>query len=77
MATGREIDCNYVATNGVDMAFLRVENITIADAAAVFSNPEETETMQWQELTLTGFTQFYRLAPEGDVILIQMGVANG
>lgn len=73
-ATGRSIDCEYVATNGVDAAFIRVKNITFVDAAIVFSNSEETSVMMWQEYTLEGYTKLYRISSEGDTILVHMGL---
>lgn len=73
-ATGRSIDCEYVATNGVDAAFIRVKNITFVDAAIVFSNSEETNVMMWQEYTLEGYTKLYRISSEGDTILVHMGL---
>ena len=73
-ATGRSIDCEYVATNGVDAAFIRVKNITFVDAAIVFSNSEETNVMMWQEYTLEGYTKLYRISAEGDTILVHMGL---
>lgn len=74
MATGRVIDCEYIATNGVDAAFIRVKNITFLEAATIFSNPEETTVMKWQEYTLEGYTRLYRISAEGETILVHMGL---
>lgn len=73
-ATGRVIDCEYVATNGVDAAFIRVKNISFIDAATVFSNEEETRIMKWQEYTLVGYTKLYRISIEGETILVHLGL---
>lgn len=72
-ATGRAIDCEYVATNGVDAAFVRVKNISFIDAATIFSDKEETRVMTWQVYTLDGYTKLYRISVEGDTILVHLG----
>lgn len=73
-ATGRVIDCEYVATNGVDAAFIRVKNISFIDAATVFSDREETISMTWQDYTLEGYTKLYRISIEGETILVHLGL---
>lgn len=72
-ATGKVIDCEYVATNGIDAAFIRVKNISFIDAATVFSDSEETKIMYWQSYTLEGYTKLYRISVEGETILVHLG----
>ena len=73
-ATGKTINCKYVATNGVDAAFIRVVGISISDAANIFSDSNETVEMRWKQYTLRGYTRLYRLAVEGDTIVAHMGM---
>ena len=55
-ANGAVYDCSYLATDGQGTAWIVLDGLSIAESAAIFSNPDMTEVMEWGAYRLIGYT---------------------
>lgn len=72
-ATGKEFQCDYF----VDMdypaqAFIRILNTSIADVAAVFSNPAETIQLCYGDRYLAHYTKLAVIFVDGNAVKITL-----
>lgn len=78
-ANGETHDCSFLSTiplgGGVFQAFIALSDVTFAEAAAIFSNPEMTAEMEWGEYRLVGYTELQSVSvqPYG----IQAAITGG
>lgn len=75
-ATGKEFETDYVSTIPLPpMAYIRVLNISLTEAATVFSNPYETVQLYYSGVNayIAQHTKLIAILPEGDAIKIVLG----
>ena len=74
LATGREMDCDYMDHSEVHkQANIRIINTPIAEIAKVFSNPAETAAMWFGNGYAAGFTKLLAMIDDGDAIRVVLG----
>jgi len=70
-ATGKTFNSDYIAMIPYPArAYIRVCGMTLAQAAEVFGNPEETIQMWHGEHYLALYTKLVALVPEGNAIKV-------
>lgn len=70
-ATGKELDCSYVTTmRDPDQAYIRICGRSLAEVAAVFSDPAETMQLWFGETYLAQYTRLIALIPEDGCIRV-------
>lgn len=58
-ANGDVYECSFLSTipDGASFrAIIALANVTFAEAAAIFANPDMTQTMEWGSYRLVGYT---------------------
>ncbi len=71
--TGKEFDCGYLSVlPSPKWAYIRIYNTDIGTVATVFSDPLETGTLTFGEITLTGYTHLKNLMPESDCFRVTL-----
>ena len=66
-ANGETHSCSYIATipeAGTHMAIIAVNDMTFAEAAALFSDPNKTAEIEWGLYKLVGYTNLTMLGVE-------------
>lgn len=64
-ANGQVYDCSYIATLPEQhMAFVAVDGVTFAEAAAIFSDPNMTSEMQINDWILYDYTDLQYVMKE-------------
>lgn len=72
--TGKQFDCDYFnPSEVVGQTNLRVLNETIANVATVFSNPNETVQLWYQNMYAAQYTKLVAIVPEGNAIRVVLG----
>lgn len=72
-ATGKEFDTGYVAENKeTGTLYIRIRNAEMSYLESVFSDPNETRELLYNETTLTGYTIFKEVLDEGDSIRVRL-----
>ena len=57
-ANGAVYNCTMCATiPNMQMAYVALGDVSFADAAAIFSDPEMTEVMEYSDYRLVGYTK--------------------
>ena len=56
-ANGAVYDCSYLATDGNGSAWIVLDGLNIAECAAILSNKDMTEVMEWGSYRLIGYTE--------------------
>lgn len=75
-ATGKVFESDYIATIPHPAhAYMRV-NAPIATVAEVFSNPEETAEMWYENIHLVGYTKLVAIVPEPGMVKICLEKEN-
>lgn len=73
-ATGKEFDCDYFNPAPVfSQINLRVLNITVAEAATIFSDPKETVQLWFENVYVAQHTKLIAIVPEADAIRVVLG----
>jgi hypothetical protein len=74
LATGREMECDYMDHSEIHrQANIRIVNTSVAEIAAIFSNPVETAAMWFEKDYAAGFTKLLAMIDDGDAIRVVMG----
>jgi len=74
--TGKEFASDYIAVIPYPaQAYIRID-APIANVAEVFSDPEETAEMWYEDLHLVGFTRLVAIIPEPGMVKICLGKEN-
>lgn len=58
-ANGEVHNCSFLSTvpqGATNTAYIALDDVDFATAAAIFSDPEKTETMKYSEYRLVGYT---------------------
>ena len=72
-ATGKVIDCDFAVTiPSPPQLFLNLYNITFVQAAAVFSNANETIQLWHENRYFAHYTKLLSVAQDGDMIQVTM-----
>lgn len=72
-STGKEFDCDYFVTiPSPQQAYIRVLNTPIDMVALVFSNPVETQKVQFGENQISGYTKLLAIIPEIDAYKVTL-----
>lgn len=72
-ASGKEFLCDYfVSMDYPAQAFVRILNTSIAEVAAVFSDPAETIQLRYGECYLENYTKLAVIFVEGNAIKITL-----
>lgn len=73
-ATGKSFSCDFFAEMPVPARlYIRVQDVTITDVAAVFSDKSETEKLTYGGSDVDGYTSLHAIIPEGNSIQIVLG----
>ena len=57
---GEEHGCTFLSTIPEDnRAYIAIEGVTLAEAAAIFGDPEKTARMEWNGHVLEGYTELH------------------
>lgn len=73
-ATGKEFDCDYFnPAPSIGHTNLRVLNTTVANAATVFSDPNETVQLWCEGMYAAQYTRLVAIVPEGNAIRVVLG----
>lgn len=70
-ATGKEFDCDYF--NPFDPARqlnIQVYGLTFAQAAVIFSDPNETVQMRYENQYASNYTTLLSMSPVGDSVRV-------
>lgn len=72
-ASGKQFECDLFApVPGMGLLYVRVVGVAISTAAAVFANPQETQTIWHNDLYISGYTKLDALIPEGNAIRVAL-----
>lgn len=72
-ATGRELPCDSLSTIPEPFrVYIRVTGTTVAQVAAVFSDPSETARLEYGSITITGCTKLLAIIPEGEAVRVNL-----
>lgn len=66
-ANGAVYDCASISTapyTGFNKAIIALANITFAEAAAIFSDPNLTQEIEWGNYRLIGYTNLVAMSVE-------------
>lgn len=70
-ATGRKISCDYFNPNQpVPQVDIQISGLSVAEAAAVFSNKEETKQLWYGNQYLAHYTQLVAIIPDSGSIRV-------
>lgn len=70
-ATGKEFDCDYLATIPTPaQMFFRVLNTPLATVATVFNNSNETVQLWFGENYIAHYTHLVAIVPEADAVKV-------
>lgn len=74
-ANGAVYDCAFLATVPGGTAFIALDGVSFSEAAAIFSNPDMTASMEWGGFRLVGYTELTSLnvQPYGIQAMLQGG----
>lgn len=73
-ATGREFDCDYFnPCPSVGQTNLRVQGVSLVDAATIFANPQETVQLGCDGMSAVQYTRLIALVPEDGCIRVVLG----
>lgn len=73
MASGKILQVDMVATiPSPPYAYIRVLNVNRETVQRIFSDPEETKTMVYNGVSLTGYTKLGYICEEGKSIKVRM-----
>lgn len=71
--TGKEFASDYIAVIPYPaQAYMRVD-APITTVAEVFSNPEETADMWYEDIHLVGYTKLVAIVPEPGMVKVCLG----
>lgn len=56
-ANGAVYSCTFLSTLPDGMAFIALDGLSFAEAAAIFSNPDMTGEMEYGDYRLVGYTE--------------------
>ena len=75
LANGQVYGCSYLATDGQGMLWLILDGLDVSESAAILSDPDLTETMEWSDYRLVGYTElkFIMVEPYG----VKCGLKGG
>ena len=72
-ATGKEFSCDYFnASEQLGRLSMRVQGISLVEAATVFENPDETKTLTFGSQIVLGFSKLLYIAPDGDSVRVTL-----
>lgn len=60
-ANGEVHSCTFCSTIPDGTAFIALDDVSFAEAAAIFSDPDKTSEMEWGNYRLVGYTQLVML----------------
>lgn len=63
-SNGSTYNCSFCATIPDGTAFIALDGVTWAQAAQVFSNPNNTRRMEYANYIMTGFTELVDLGKQ-------------
>lgn len=72
-ATDKEIECNYFsAIENPFRLYIRLENVSIADVARIFSDPMETRQLWFGDQYIAQCTKLISIVPEPGMIRVTL-----
>ena len=72
-ATGKEFKTDYVnASNALGRLTIRLQEVTMAEVAMVFSDPAETAAITYAGQTIENYTKLIYISPEGTSIRVAL-----
>lgn len=72
-ATGKEFKTDYFNPSAtLGRLTIRLKESTMAEVAAVFSDPAETDRLTHAGRTVEGYTKLIYISPEGDAIRVAL-----
>ena len=70
-ASGKQFDCSsFSAMTNPDRAYIRIVGSSIAEIASVFSDPNETVQLWYDEAYLSQFTNLVAIVPEPGMVRV-------
>lgn len=64
-ANGREIDCSHINPNvPMSQVYLHLHNISVTEAAQVFSDASETAKLTYNDIMVEGYTKLHAIIIE-------------
>lgn len=74
LASGKELPCDYMDHSVQHrQANVRILNTPISQVAAIFSNPEETVQLRFENDYAAGYTKLLAMIDDGDAIRVVLG----
>ena len=72
-APGKLFQCDSLSTIPEPFrVYIHITGASIGEVAAVFSDPSETERLEYGSITMTGCTRLLAIIPEGDAVRVNL-----
>lgn len=72
--SGREFMCDYFnPCSPTGQMYVRLLDATLVDAATIFANKAETQTLECAGVKAEGYTRLVALVPEPDAVRVILG----
>lgn len=72
-ATGKTFQCgSAMSLDSQRLLYIRLSNMSLVQAATVFSNPQETVQLWWGKQYFSGYTKLEAIIPEGPNIRVNL-----
>lgn len=72
-ATGKTFDCDFVSVlPEMGIAYFRIRNAPLTEIASVFSRPEETIQLWYNDMYIAQYTVLDALIPESGAIRVNL-----